>query len=73
MSSTAIATVATRTGLADELQALYNQARAAMGDADLEHVRTVTAYGRAIDARRLELLRTGGPRAARPAPGQEML
>jgi ferredoxin-NADP reductase/fatty acid desaturase len=66
MSSTAIATVATRTGLADELQALYNQA-------DLEHVRTVTAYGRAIDARRLELLRTGGPRAAGRAAVLEML
>jgi ferredoxin-NADP reductase/fatty acid desaturase len=50
----------TDTGLADELRALYDQTRAAMGEADLEHIRTVTAYGQAINARRLELLRDGG-------------
>ena len=37
------------------------------GDADLEHIRTVTAYGQAINARRLELLHSGGL-AARVAP-----
>ncbi len=71
MSATALATVTT--GLADELRALYDEARAAMGDADLEHIRTVTAYGQAIDARRLELLRTGGPGAAGRAAVLEML
>ncbi|WP_313675187.1 fatty acid desaturase [Mycolicibacterium sp.] len=50
-------------GLADELQALYDETRAAMGAADLAHIRTVTAYGQAINARRLELLADGGPRA----------
>lgn len=71
MPATAVATVTT--GLADELRALYEEARAAMGDADLEHIRTVTAYGQAIDARRLELLRTGGPGAAGRATVLEML
>jgi hypothetical protein len=73
MPSTAIATVTAETGLADELLALYEQTRAAMGDADLEHIRTVTAYGQAINARRLELLRTGGPRATARAGVLEML
>ena len=73
MSSTALAPVATDTGLADELQALYDQTRAAMGEADLEHIRKVTAYGQAINARRWELLRTGGPAAAGRAAVLEML
>ena len=77
MPSTAIDTVAPelglQPGLADELQALYEQARAAMGDADLEHIRSVTAYGQAINARRLELLRDGGPRAIARATVLEML
>lgn len=73
MPPTALATVTEETGLADELQALYDQTRAAMGEADLEHIRTVTAYGQAIDARRLELLHTGGPRAAGRAAVLEML
>ncbi len=60
-------------GLADELQALYDETRAAMGDADLEHIRSVTAYGEAINARRLELLRDGGPRAIARATVLEML
>lgn len=71
MPATAIAPVIT--GLADELRALYDEARASMGEADLEHVRTVTAYGQAINARRLELLRTGGPGAASRAAVLEML
>ncbi len=71
MPSTAVAT--DRTSLADELQALYEQTRAEMGDADLAHIRTVTAYGQAINARRLELLRDGGLRAARRAAVLEML
>ncbi len=77
MPSSAIATVAPERdltlGLADELQALYDEARAAMGDADLEHIRAVTAYGQAINARRLELLRDGGPRAIARATVLEML
>ena len=60
-------------GLTDELQALYTQTRAVMGDADLEHIRSVTAYGQAINARRLELLRDGGPRATSRAVVLEML
>ena len=73
MPSTALATVATKAGLAEELQALYDQTRAAMGDADLEHIRTVTAYGQAINARRLELLHSGGPGGASRAAVLEML
>ena len=64
---------ATATGLADELQALYARAKAAVGEADLAHIRHVTAYGQAIDARRRELLREGGPRAIRRATALEML
>jgi hypothetical protein len=44
-----------------------------MGEVDLKHIRTVTAYGQAINARRLELLRTGGPVAAGRAAVLEML
>ncbi|MBU3751771.1 MAG: fatty acid desaturase, partial [Mycobacterium sp.] len=77
MSFTAVALVAPeldrRPGLADELQALYDQTRAVMGAADLEHIRAVTAYGQAINARRLELLREGGPRAISRAVVLEML
>lgn len=60
-------------GLADELQALYAQTRARMGEPDLAHIRTVTAYGQAINARRLELLRDGGPRAVSRAAVLETL
>lgn len=63
----------TEAGLADELQRLYDQTRAAMGEADLEHIRTVTAYGQAINARRLELLRAGGPGGTGRAIVLEML
>ena len=78
MTSAALATVAADggradAGLADELQALYEQTRAAMGDVDLAHIRHVTAYGQAINARRLELLRTGSPGAAGRAVVLEML
>lgn len=77
MPSTAIAMVVPeldpQAGLADELQALYNEVRAAMGDADLEHIRSVTAYAQAINARRLELLRDGTPRAIARATVLEML
>ena len=71
-----IATDSTRTtpaGLADELQALYARAKAAVGEEDLAHIRNVTAYGQAIDARRRELLREGGPRAIRRATALEMM
>lgn len=73
MSAPAIASLATGTGLADELRALYDETRAAMGDTDLEHIRTVTAYGQAINARRLELLRAGGTGAVGRAAVLEML
>lgn len=76
MTSIAVEAIAphrTGTGLADELQALYAEVRADMGERDLAHIRTVTAYGQAINARRLELLRDGGPRAARRAALLEMM
>lgn len=77
MTSTAVATGFTKSlvepGLADELQALYDETRAAMGEADLAHIRNVTAYGQAINTRRLELLRDGGPRAIGRAAVLEML
>ena len=63
---------ATDTGLAAELGALYARAKAAVGAEDLAHIRNVTAYGEAIDARRRELLRDGGPRAIRRATALEM-
>ena len=59
--------------LADDLQSLYARAKADVGEADLAHIRHVTAYGRAIDARRRELLREGGPRAIRRATALEMM
>lgn len=59
--------------LAADLQALYARAKAEVGEADLAHIRNVTAYGRAIDARRLELLREGGRRSVRRAAALEML
>jgi ferredoxin-NADP reductase/fatty acid desaturase len=62
-----------RLGLADELRTLYDQTRALMGEADLEHIQAVTAYGQAINARRLELLRDGGPHAISRAVVLEML
>ena len=43
-----------------------------MGPEDLAHIRNVTAYGEAIDARRRELLRAGGPRAIRRATAQAL-
>ena len=74
MPSTAAATVvAHEVSLVDELQDLYIQTRAKVGDEDLAHIRNVTAYGKAIDARRLELLRSGGPGAFRRAAVLEML
>jgi ferredoxin-NADP reductase/fatty acid desaturase len=73
MPSTAVAPQETTAGLADELQALYLQTRSKMGEADLAHIRTVTAYGQAINARRLELLRDGGPKATSRAMVLEML
>lgn len=59
-------------GLAAELGALYTRAKAAVGEEDLAHIRNVTAYGAAIDARRRELLRDGGPRAIRRATALEI-
>ncbi len=50
-------------GLARELQDLYRRTKAQVGDADLAHIRNVTAYGQAIRARRIELLGDGRPEA----------
>lgn len=61
-----------KSGLAEELGALYTRAKAAVGPDDLAHIRNVTAYGKAIDARRRELLRDGAPRAIRRATALEM-
>lgn len=69
---TATATGHGSPGLAAELGALYTRAKAAVGPDDLAHIRGVTAYGEAIDARRRELLREGGPRAIRRATALEM-
>ena len=59
--------------LAEELQDLYRLTKAQVGDADLAHIRNVTAYGQAIKARRIELLRDGGPKAVGRAVVLEML
>ena len=69
---TAAATGPGSPGLATELGALYARAKSAVGEEDLAHIRNVTAYGEAIDARRRELLREGGPRAIRRATALEM-
>ncbi|NMN95832.1 fatty acid desaturase [Antrihabitans stalactiti] len=61
------------TGLADDLQDLYRKAKAEVGDDDLAHIRNVTAYGQAINARRIELLHDGSPRAIVRAAVLEML
>ena len=61
------------TPLVEELQSLYARTRAAMGEDDLTHIRNVAAYGQAIDARRRELLRAGGPGAVRRAAVLEAL
>ncbi|WP_238556334.1 fatty acid desaturase [Dietzia sp. UCD-THP] len=60
-------------GLAAAVEELYARAKAEVGQEDLDHIRHVTAYGRAIDARRRELLREGGPRAIRRATALEMM
>ncbi|MBJ8339903.1 fatty acid desaturase [Antrihabitans sp. YC3-6] len=60
--TTAIA-VSADTGLAEELQNLYRTTKAQVGDDDLDHIRNVTAYGQAINARRVELLHDGSPRS----------
>ncbi|MCH9710289.1 MAG: fatty acid desaturase [Actinomycetia bacterium] len=59
--------------LADDLQDLYRLTKAQVGDEDLAHIRNVTAYGQAINARRLELLRDGSPKAVGRAVILEML
>ncbi|NLE80236.1 MAG: 2Fe-2S iron-sulfur cluster binding domain-containing protein [Rhodococcus sp.] len=63
----------TTPGLADELLALYTRAKSEVGESDLAHIRNVTAYGQAIEARRLELLRVGTVRSIRRAAALEML
>lgn len=42
------------------LKALYDQTKAKVGDADLEHIRNVAAYSQAIKARSNELIQQGG-------------
>ncbi|WP_241726095.1 MULTISPECIES: fatty acid desaturase [unclassified Dietzia] len=64
---------ASPSGLAEAMEELYARAKAEVGQEDLDHIRHVTAYGRAIDARRRELLREGGPRAIRRATALEMM
>lgn len=59
--------------LVEELHELFVTTKAAVGDADLAHIRQVTAYGEAIDARRRELLKDGGIKAIRRAVVLEML
>ena len=75
--TTAIRTTAIAVGqeqsLADELQDLYRLTKAQVGDEDLAHIRNVTAYGQAINARRIELLRDGRPKAVGRAVVLEML
>jgi ferredoxin-NADP reductase/fatty acid desaturase len=45
--------------LAEQLQALYDETRAAMGEQDLAQIRQVAAYSKAIKARSRELLMKG--------------
>ncbi|MGB0970681.1 MAG: fatty acid desaturase [Mycobacterium sp.] len=59
--------------LTEDLQDLYRRTKAQVGDEDLAHIRNVTAYGKAIMARRIELLHVGGPKAAGRAAVLEML
>lgn len=73
-ATTAAATVAVGgLTLVDELQGLYTETRAKVGETDLAHIRHVTAYGKAIDARRRELLQSGGPGAFHRAAVLEAL
>ncbi len=50
--------------LADDLQALYDQTRAKMGQEDIDHIERVAAYSNAIKARSRELLQKGGKKEA---------
>ncbi|MBD8505046.1 fatty acid desaturase [Hoyosella sp. G463] len=59
--------------LSEEIQDLYARTKARVGEEDLAHIRAVSAYSKAIDARRRELLRSGGPRAVSRAVVLEML
>ncbi len=46
--------------LADDIRALHERTRARLGPSDLEHIRNVAAYSRAIKARSRQLLMAGG-------------
>lgn len=70
---TTVLAVARDQGLADDLQELYRRTKARVGDADLAHIRNVTAYGEAINTRRLELLADGSADALGRAVVLEML
>ena len=48
------------TSLSEDLQALYDETRALMGEEDLAHIRKVAAYSRAIKNRSRELIQKGG-------------
>ena len=50
--------------LAEDLQALYDQTRAKMGQKDIDHIERVAAYSNAIKARSRELLQKGGKKGA---------
>lgn len=49
-----------KTSLADDFDALYKTALARVDETDLEHIRNVAAYSKAIDARGQELIMRGG-------------
>lgn len=46
--------------LAEDLQSLYDQIKAKVGDEDLSHIQNVAAYSKAIKARSEELIKYGG-------------
>jgi ferredoxin-NADP reductase len=46
--------------LSEDLQALYEQIKATVGDEDLAHIQHVAAYSKAIKARSEELIQQGG-------------
>ncbi|AXI04699.1 fatty acid desaturase [Aquirhabdus parva] len=53
-------TPATTRSLADDLQQLYDETRAKVGQEDIDHIEKIAAYSNAIKARSRELLQKGG-------------
>jgi ferredoxin-NADP reductase/fatty acid desaturase len=70
---TTAATAGLEATLVEDVHRLYAATKAKVGDADLGHIRLVTAYGEAIDARRRELHKDGGIKAIRRGIVLEML